>query len=106
MTHFKWLKAIFGNDLVQNAVHCSQSIKEAEIEINCLFPEFQAPVASISAQLRDGTVEETFKGKEILEETITCIRPSALAQNKQNIIDDITGKCSNCWMFYFDVLFF
>ena len=46
-------------------------------------------IASVSAQGRDGMIEEKFKAKAILEETVTLIRPSANAQHKDEILKSI-----------------
>jgi len=85
----KSIRALFGEDLMKNAVHLSATVQEAEAELKVLFPDFVAPIASVSAQGRDGMVEEKFKAKAILEETVTLIRPSANAQHKDEILKSI-----------------
>jgi len=88
----KSIRALFGEDLIKNAVHLSASAKEAETELNILFPDFVPPIASVSAQQRDSMVEEAFKSKAILEQTVTLIRPSANAQHKDDIIKAATDS--------------
>ena len=45
----------------KNAIHCSESNREAKEELKTLFPDFQAPKASPSAQLRDDLEQIEFK---------------------------------------------
>lgn len=85
----KSIRALFGEDLMKNAVHISATVQEAEAELKVLFPDFVAPIASVSAQGRDGMVEEKFKAKAILEQTVTLIRPSSNAQHKDEILKSI-----------------
>ena len=40
----KSIRALFGLDLMKNAVHLSASAKEAEAELSILFPDFVAPI--------------------------------------------------------------
>jgi len=86
----KSIRALYGEDLMKNAVHLSASVQEAEAELKVLFPDFVAPIASVSAQGRDGMVEEKFKAKAILEETVTLIRPSANSQHKDEILKSVS----------------
>ena len=85
VTHFQ---ALFGTDLEKNAIHCSESNREAKAEVSALFPDFEAPKASASAQLRDDLEQAEFKAKAVTEQTITLIRPSAAAQHSDSVIDE------------------
>jgi len=85
----KSIRALYGSDLEKNAIHCSESNREAKEELKTLFPDFQAPKASPSAQLRDDLEQIEFKTKTIKEQTITMIRPSAAAQHKEAILGEI-----------------
>jgi len=90
----KSIRARFGTDLEKNAIHCSESNREAKDEIKTLFPDFNAPKASPSAQLRDdleSRMSGEFKTKTIKEQTITLIRPSANAQHQEAILSAINN---------------
>jgi len=88
----KSIRARFGTDLEKNAIHCSESNREAKDEIKTLFPDFTAPKASPSAQLRDDLEQMSeFKTKTIKEQTITLIRPSANAKHQTTILNAINN---------------
>ena len=40
----KSIRALFGEDLMKNAVHLSATVQEAEAELKVLFPNFVAPI--------------------------------------------------------------
>ena len=43
----KSIRALFGEDLMKNAVHLSATVQEAEAELKVLFPDFVAPIGKI-----------------------------------------------------------
>ena len=66
--------------------HVSDSIEKAESDFTTLFPDFNVPKVSISAQLREAPEDDSS------EQTLTIITPHAAAKYTSDIINDIESK--------------
>ena len=68
------IRALFGIDVCKNAIHASDTISNAEKEINILFPEYE--------ELRDDI-------KPTIERTLALIKPDLYAEGKKDEIMSI-----------------
>ena len=73
-------------DVLEGENHCSKSVLEAEKDLLILYPDFNIPRVSMSAQLREPTQSDH------KEQTLTIIMPKAAAQFSQDIIQEIESK--------------
>ena len=74
---FSSLRAKYGKDSIQNAVHSCDSNESAARELAFFFPDFNTPVV------------ERLQKKKRLQRTLALIRPNALRKRRDSILKTI-----------------
>ena len=69
--------------------HVSETIEQAERDLLVVFPDFNIPKVTMSAQLRDSITNNEDK---TIERTLTIITPTAVGKYVDDIIKDIESK--------------
>jgi len=84
------LRALYGTDAAINGMHGSSNIEEAEREIAFFFPEMKAPTYPKINPTRAASCRyrRTGSGRK-LQRTLAIIRPSALKQFRDEIMEEI-----------------
>jgi len=69
--------------------YASGSIEAAERDLILLFPDFNIPKVTVSAQLRESMSRTSNTQNEVIETTLTIITPQAVEKYAEDIIKDI-----------------
>ena len=76
---FYSLRAKYGTDTIQNALHSCDTNESAAWELAFFFPDFNIPTVTVKQK------------KKRLQRTLALIRPNALAKRRDTILKAIEG---------------